>query len=42
MTTRDQFALAIIQSGIVAPPHTRPSGNDQGSIDTRRAWARDV
>jgi hypothetical protein len=42
MIDREQFALAIIHAGVVPPPHTRPSGDDQGNIDTRKAWARDV
>lgn len=40
--TRYRVAIALIQSGIVPPPSARPSGDDNGSIDTRRAWARDV
>jgi hypothetical protein len=42
MSLLDAFAIAVIEGGQAQSPLTRPSGNDQVSIDIRKAWARDV
>jgi hypothetical protein len=42
VTLRQWMAAHLASGDIVRKPSERPSGNDNGNVDTYRQWANDV